>query len=411
VIDLLLSTLRSLRAHALRFSLTSLGIVWGAMMLVFLSAMMEGVDRHFRRELQEVGPRIVILWPGSVLKNRVGERGARLVEVEEDDLDSLQTLDSIEDVAPDILLWAQIVRAGRRTKLLAVNGASERTQAIRNFEVAEGRFLTPTDIERGARVAFLGAESAERLFGREPAVGRRIQIESVSFRVIGVSVPKGDQLIHVNGKDDTVVMIPWTTARRWLDRNDHFEQVIFAAPTQEASFTAVDHSRDLLALRHAFDPRVETALAYLNFHEVMRDVYNVQIGLRIFLVAAGVITLLVGAMGVMNIMLVVVGERTVEIGLRKAVGATSRAIFVQFVAEAGAVCAISGLIGAALGVIMTQLLGGVAPPGTPISSPPVLDPFTGIAIVSALIVTGMVAGLLPAVRAARVPPSEALRGL
>ena len=411
MIDLLLSTLRSLRAHALRFSLTSLGIVWGAMMLVFLSAMMEGVDRHFRRELQEVGPRIVILWPGSVLKNRVGERGARLVEVEEDDLDSLQTLDSIEDVAPDILLWAQIVRAGRRTKLLAVNGASERTQAIRNFEVAEGRFLTPTDIERGARVAFLGAESAERLFGREPAVGRRIQIESVSFRVIGVSVPKGDQLIHVNGKDDTVVMIPWTTARRWLDRNDHFEQVIFAAPTQEASFTAVDHSRDLLALRHAFDPRVETALAYLNFHEVMRDVYNVQIGLRIFLVAAGVITLLVGAMGVMNIMLVVVGERTVEIGLRKAVGATSRAIFVQFVAEAGAVCAISGLIGAALGVIMTQLLGGVAPPGTPISSPPVLDPFTGIAIVSALIVTGMVAGLLPAVRAARVPPSEALRGL
>jgi putative ABC transport system permease protein len=411
VIDLLLATLRSLRAHALRFALTSIGIVWGAMMLVFLSAMMEGVDRHFTRELQEVGPRIVILWPGSVLKNRVGERGARPVEVEEEDLDSLQGLESVEDLAPDILLWAQIVRAGRRTKLLEVNGANERTREIRNFEVAEGRFLSRTDVEQHARVAFLGAEAAERLFGSEPAVDRRIQIESVAFRVIGVAAAKGDQLVHVNGRDDTVVMVPWTTARRWLERSDHFEQVVFSAPTQEGSATAIDHTRELLALRHAFDPRVDTALSYLNFYEVMRDVYNVQMGLRIFLLAAGAITLLVGAMGVMNIMLVVVGERSVEIGLRKAVGATSRAIFVQFVAEAGAVCGVSGLLGAALGVVVTQLLGGVSPPGTPTSSPPVLDPVTGIAIVSSLVATGMVAGLLPALRAARVPPSEALRGL
>lgn len=411
MIDLLLATLRSLRAHALRFSLTSLGIVWGAMMLVFLSAMMEGIDRHFKVELEEVGPKIVVLWPGAVLKNRVGERGARLVEVEEDDLASMQALRIVEDVAPDILLWNQIVRAGPRTKLLAVNGGSERTQAIRNFEVAEGRFLTPTDVERGSRVAFLGTEAAERLFGRAPAVGRTIQIESVSFRVIGVSVAKGDQLVHVNGTDDTLVIIPWTTARRWLERGDHFEQVIFAPPSKEASFTAVDHTRELLALRHDFHPSIDTALSYLNFYEVMKDVYNVQMGLRIFLMAAGVITLLVGAMGVMNIMLVVVGERTVEIGLRKAVGATSRSIFVQFVAEAAAVCGISGVIGALLGIAMTQLLGGVSAPGTPTSSPPVLDPVTGIAIVTSLVVTGMVAGLLPALRAARVPPSEALRGL
>jgi putative ABC transport system permease protein len=409
--DLIRSTLRSLRAHALRFSLTALGIVWGAMMLVFLSAMMAGIDSHFRRELEEVGPRVIILWPGSVLKNRVGERGAREVEVDEDDLRSLQSLASVQGVAPDVVLWSRIVRAGPRTKLLVVNGTNERARSIRHFEVAEGRFLTRTDVERGARVAFLGAEAAERLFAGASAIGRRIQIEAHGFRVIGVARAKGDQLVHVNGRDDTLVMIPWTTARRWLEPKDHFDQIIFESYTKEGSFEAVDQSRDLLALRHDFHPSVDTALNYLNFHQVMKDVYNVQLALRVFLIAAGLITLLVGAMGVMNIMLVVVGERTVEIGLRKAVGASSRAIFGQFLAEAAAVCGLSGLVGAALGVALTQLLGGVSPPGTPTSSPPVLDPVTLVVIVVSLVITGMVAGLLPALRAARVPPSEALRGL
>jgi putative ABC transport system permease protein len=409
--DLLSNTVRSLRAHALRFSLTSLGIVWGAMMLVFLSATMEGIDRHFRRELEEVGPKIILLWPGSVLKNRVGERGARPVEVDEDDVAAMQELRTVQDSAPDIVLWSQIVRAGGRTKLLLVNGTTERARRIRNFEVAEGRFLSPTDVERGSRVAFLGAEAATRLFGREPPLGRRIQVEGVSFRVIGVAQPKGDQLVHVNGKDDTLVMVPWTTARRWLERGEHFDQLIFAASTREDSFAAVDHSRQLLALRHDFPPSVDTALSFLNFHEILKDIYDVQLGLRIFLVAAGVITLLVGAMGVMNIMLVVIGERSVEIGLRKAVGARSRDIFLQFLAEAAAVCGLSGLLGALLGIGLTQLLGGVSPPGAPTSSPPVLDPVTLVAIVASLVATGMLAGLLPALRAARVPPSEALRGL
>lgn len=409
--DLLIGTLRTLRAHALRFGLTSLGIVWGAMMLVFLSATLEGVDRHFKTELHEIGPKVIIMWPGVVLKNRVGERGARRVEVDEDDVARLAKLETVESISPDILLWSQIVRAGGRTKLLPVNGANVETQLIRNFEVAEGRFLSPVDVERGARVAFLGAEAAERLFGRRPAVGERIQIESVSFRVIGVSVAKGDQMIGVNGKDDLVIIIPYTAAMRWFDRRDHFEQVIFAPPTRDLSWTAIDHTRELLSLHHGFSPDVDTAIDYLNFHEILVDIYNLQFALRIFVLAAGVITLLVGAIGVMNIMLVVVGERTREIGLRKAVGASSRAIFLQFLVESAAVCGVSGLLGAALGVILTQLVGGLAPPGSPASSPPVLDPITLIAIVSALSLTGLVAGLVPALRASRVPPAEALRAV
>ncbi|MDH3214366.1 MAG: ABC transporter permease [Myxococcales bacterium] len=407
--EILLSTFRNLRAHAMRFGLTSAGIVWGAFMLTFLSATVEGFDRHYKHELEEVGPKLVVVWPGSILKNRVGERGARPVEVEDDDVDRIRRLHSVEDGAPSIVLWSQIVRAGRRTQLLMVNGGNEQTLRLRNFEVAEGRFLTPTDVERAARVAFLGPEAAERLFGHEPALGRSIQIESESFRVVGVAAPKGDQLMHIHGKDDRSVIIPYTTAQRRLVHTDRLGEVIFSPVTREGSFDAVRHTRQIIALHHDFSPDVETALSYLNFYELLADIFAINAALRIFLVAAGVITLLVGAVGVMNIMLVVVGERVNEIGLRKAVGGTSRAIFVQFLTEAAAVCGVSGVLGAGLGVVATQLLGAVSPPGTPTASPPVLDPITVIAVVASLVAVGMVAGIAPAVRAARIAPAEALR--
>jgi putative ABC transport system permease protein len=405
------STFRSIRAHKMRFALTSAGILWGAFMLTFLSGTMEGFDQHFRRELEEAGPKIVIMFPGSIFKNRVGERGARRVELDNDDVPRIDALHSVEDTDHDILLWSQVVRAGARTKLLHVNGGNENTARIRNIEIADGRFLTPLDVERASRVAFLGPVAAERLFGSRPAVGRNIQIESQTFRVIGVAVAKGEQLIHIHGKEDVAVIIPWTTAQRRFTRTDQLHRMAFTPRTREQSFEAVQHTRQVMGLHHGFDPNVRTALSFMNIYEALIDIYGITVAIRIVLVSAGVITLMVGAIGVMNIMLVVVGERTNEIGLRKAVGGRSRDIFVQFLAEAAAVCGISGMLGSVLGVATTQLLGAVSPPGTPTSSPPVLDPVTVIAVVTSLVVVGIVAGLAPALRAAKVPPAEALRAI
>jgi putative ABC transport system permease protein len=408
-VDLLLSTLRSLRAHALRFTLTSLGIVWGAFLLTYLTGSMEGVDEHFTRELEEAGPRIVIAWPGSVIKNRVGERGARSVELEREDVERMQLVHSVEDAAPDLTLWSQIVRAGGRTKLFTVNGVSERSQRIRNLVPAQGRFFLPLDVERSERVAYLGAVAAERLFGGLPAVGRTLQIESVRFRVIGVNEPKGEQMIGVNGWDDWVVFVPWTTAQRWLTHQDLVTEVVFAPTTREGSWDSIRHVREIVGLHHDFPPDLDTALSFFNVHDVLQIVHGLFFGFRIFLVSAGLITLVVGGVGVMNIMLVIVGERTAEIGLRKAVGARSRSILLQFLAEASAVCGLSGLVGAGLGVGATQLVARLAPPDGPFGSPPVLAPFTVAVIVGALVAVGIVAGLVPAVRASRIPPAEALR--
>jgi putative ABC transport system permease protein len=409
MLDLLLSTVRSLRAHALRFFLTSLGITWGAFLLTFLTSSMQGVDGHFTRELEEAGPKFVIVYPGSVLKNRVGQRGARPVRLENDDVDRIQLLRSVEDAAPDLSLWSQIVRAGGRTKLFTVNGVGERSAPIRNLVPRDGRFITPLDVKRSARVAYLGAVAAERLFGSTGAVGRTLQIESIRFRVVGVNEAKGDQMVGMNGWDDWTVFIPYTTAQRWLLKDDHVAEAIFAPLTREESWDAIRHVRGVVALHHDFAPDLDTALTFFNVHDILQIVHTLFLGFRIFLVSAGLLTLVVGAVGVMNIMLVVVGERTSEVGLRKAVGATSRAVFLQFLAEATAVCGLSGLVGSGLGIAFTQFVAAVAPAEGPFSSPPVLSPVTAAVITGALVAAGIVAGVVPAVRAARTPPAEALR--
>ncbi len=409
MLDLLLSSLRTLRAHALRFTLTSLGIVWGSFMLTHLMANMEGTNAHFIRELEEAGPKIVLVWPGAVLKNRVGQRGAREVELDNDDIGRLESLGSIEAVAPDLSIWNEIVRAGGRTKLFTVNGISHQSASIRNLRPREGRFLTPLDVERGSRVAYLGAEVKKRLFGHEPAIGRRVQIQSISFRVIGVNEAKEDQMIGINGWDDWVVFVPYTTAQRWLLKTDEISELVFAPVTREGSWESMRHVREILSNHHDFPHDLDTAVNFFNVYDVLQIVHTLFFGLRIFMVSAGVITLMVGAVGVMNIMLVVVGERTHEIGLRKAVGAPSRAIFVQFLAEAGAVCALSGLVGTGLGVLFTWIVKMQMPPDSPLASTPILDPLPIAVTTAALVVVGMLAGVVPAVRAARIPPAEALR--
>jgi putative ABC transport system permease protein len=304
---------------------------------------------------------------------------------------------------------SQIVRANGRTKLFTVNGVSDRSQVIRNLQPAQGRFITALDVERGARVAYLGAVAAERLFGHAPPIGGTVQIESIAFRVIGVNEAKGHQMIGINGWDDWVVFVPYTTVQRWLAQSDAVTEMVFAPMTREMSWDAIRNVREVIGLHHDFAPDLDTALSFFNVHDILQMVHTIFLGFRIFLVAAGGITLLVGAIGVMNIMLVVVGERTNEIGLRKAVGASSRSIFLQFVAEAGAVCGLSGLLGALLGIGFTHLIASLAPPDGPFGSPPILDPFVIAVIVSALVGVGIVAGVMPAARAARIPPAEALR--
>jgi putative ABC transport system permease protein len=410
-IDLLLETLRSLRAHALRFTLTGMGIVWGTAMLTMLSGYTDGYDRHFQEQIDKVGPRIVWMMPGVKIKERVGERGARQIEFENEDADYVAALYSVEHAAPN--LWVGLLIHGheRTTKLLWTFGVTEATGTIRNIEAAEGRFIHDEDVDKAARVVFLGHKAAERLFGRRPAVGRTVHMDSIPFRVIGVGLPKGEQIVNMGPRDDELSLIPVTTAQRRFTRDDAAGAMVFAPLHRDRSAQAIEHVRQVLGLQHDFDPADDRALNFFDIQQAVQLVDALGAGLKIFLTAAGLITLFVGAIGVMNIMLVVVGERTREVGLRKAIGASDRAIFLQFLAEAAVITVVAGALGGVIGWFGVDLVASLVPKDNLMAPAPYLEPSTVVEIALVLIVVGIASGVLPARRAARVDPAISLRSL
>jgi putative ABC transport system permease protein len=406
--DLFAETLSSLRAHALRFGLAALGVGWGALMLTFLSAQSGALANHFRHELEEIGPKLMILGPGVIDKDRVGERDSRSVELEVEDVVRMQELGLVEHASPHVEVRGQLIRHGRRSKLLNVVGWDVSAAKIRNFRAAEGRFLSPRDVADAAAVAFLGPRARERLFGAAPALGEDIRIGAERFRVIGVATQKADQLMDTGNPDDLLVVIPYTTAQRRFAHSKKLSQVILSAPRREQGGRALREVRELTALHRGFRPGSTTALWSVDFWDTLKVLFGMLFAMQLFMAVAGTLTLLVGAVGVMNIMLVVVGERTREIGVRKALGARDRDVFVQFLTESVAVALSAGLLGTGAGIALLRASAGAFErAGITVGARP--DPFTTAVVGGALVAVAILAGALPAARAARVPPAEALR--
>ena len=378
-------------------------------MLTFLSSSMLGFEQHYVSEFEEIGPRVVSMGPGTILKSRVGERGAREVEIEPEDVAQTEKLWNVEIASPEVSVWSMPVRVGRRSKLLKLTGLDSDGDQIRGIEIEAGRFLSPTDIERVSRVAVIGPTAAERLFDRTDPVGEAIRVDGIRFRVIGVMVAKGDQLMNSGDPQDLKVIIPYTTAQRWFSQTKKLQEFSFAPTTKETSWDAIHQVRQLIATREGYDPSIQSAMWAFNIQEPLNMLRVIFGGIRFFMISAGLVTLFVGAVGVMNIMLVVVGERTQEIGVRKAIGARSRDIFIQFLAEATVVATASGILGAGFGLALVRLVILVMPKDAAYASPPLVDPITVLILTGALAGVGIVSGLIPAIRAARTPPAEALR--
>jgi putative ABC transport system permease protein len=406
---LLRETVRSVRAHALRFALTGLGIVWGVAMLTFLLAAIDGFERNFSTQLEEVAERAVFFFPGTVTKQGVGQRESRPIELKDEDLDRIARLDAVERAAPNVLIGARLMRAAGRSKLVWTYGVSADTPAIRRFLVAAGRPIAPSDVANDARVVFLGAATARRLFGGARAVGRTVHVDGIPFAVIGVSRPKNDQIIYIGPADDEIAMIPITTAERRFTRTDVLAQIVVMPRSREGSWGATRAIRELLGFHHTFAVDDHGALGDFNVEEIRQIVAPLYLGIRLFLATASLVTLLVGAVGVMNVMLVVVTERTREIGLRKAVGASNGAIFAQFLAETLAVTSLAGLAGALVGVIAVTAMGAAVGEGSVMNAPPELRAGTVLIVTALLGVVGITAGMLPAIRASRIDPATALR--
>jgi putative ABC transport system permease protein len=288
-------------------------------------------------------------------------------------------------------------------------GASEDTAIIRNFEAAQGRLLSRRDVDLALNSIVLGARTASRLFGDAPAVGRTVHVEGIPFDVVGVARPKGDQIIYMGPGDDEIALIPFTTARIWFTRKDIIDQVIFAPLTREGSWDAVRLVRAILGRHHGFTQEDDAAMGYFNIQEAVDIVHGLLLAIRVFLSAASLITLAVGGVGVMNIMLAMVSERMREIGLRKAVGASNRAVFLEILAETLAVTVFAGLLGVAIGWFLVELTANAIGSGQTMQAAPVLYPERVVVVFLTLVAVGLATAVLPALRAMRIDPAIALR--
>ncbi|GAB4340067.1 MAG: ABC transporter permease [Candidatus Abyssubacteria bacterium] len=398
----------SLRGHRLRTGLTMFGIIWGIASMIILVGMGKASQRLFYREFEKIGKRMFYIWAGKSSSGLSGIKGGRQIRFTIEDVEALKDhCPEVELVSPQVGAGFREIERGFEVLSSETNGVCSDSRIIRNLNVVEGRFIAPDDVTLTRRVCVLGANVKEKLFGEQHAVGEFIRVSGIRFQVIGVLERKGDQLSRPSSLDDDQVLIPYTTAQE-LFTGSRFFYTIYVRPLSLLhEKVARDQVRQTLAVRHGFESDDPDALSIFGTTDLISRVKGVTIGLQIFLGAASVITLLIGGVGVMNIMFVSINERIREIGVIKAIGARNRQIFVQFLIESLFVTFFAGLIGVFLGCSVCLLLGMFEQPR--LVAAPEIDPLVIAASLLTMTLVGVLSGILPALRASRMQVVEALR--
>jgi putative ABC transport system permease protein len=391
----------TLVANKLRSSLTMLGIIIGNASVIALVGIGQGAQRLASEQFEALGPNLLFIVPGSQETRRTTLDMPKTLVLEDAQAIANQ-VPSVQQVAPQINSRLLVTYRNRNTNT-AVTGTTPEFLSVRSYDVARGRFITQLDLDRNNQVVALGADVANKLFGSSDPIGQTVRIKNASFQVIGVMAAKGAFL--GDNQDDTVLIPLTTMANRLVGRTSPYgTEVTFisvSAKNQDSIGAAKFQIENLLRLRHKITN--EDDFTVRTQKDVLQIVGTITGGLTLLLAAIAAISLLVGGIGVMNIMLVSVTERTQEIGLRKAIGAQERDILIQFLIEAVILSAAGGIIGTVLGISVIQVVAMVSPLKAGISP---------VAILLAVSVSGGIGlffGVVPARRAAKLDPIVALR--
>jgi putative ABC transport system permease protein len=407
--DLVVLSLRTLAKNLMRSVLTVLGVVIGIAAVTTMVSIGEGAGQRVRNEFDSLGPNVIVVFPAGRRTAGV-HQGAWTTLTAEDAAAVAAECPAVRAVTPQVHAGGQVITGAENWQPRQVLGVGPDYPVVRNFAVASGGFFGDHEVDEAAKVCVLGATVVTRLFPDSDPIGKEVRVKNIPFTVIGVLARKG---AHLVGEDeDDVVLMPYTTVRRRLQGTAFadVDLLIVSARSEQQEAEAEQQIRSLLADRHHIAPDAPPDVEVRSIAQVAAVLYAITGTLTALLASIAAISLVVGGVGIMNIMLVSVTERTREIGLRMALGARPRDILRQFLVEAVVLSSLGGAIGVAFGIGasagVTLLINWLLPS---LKWPLVMSlPAAIVALLFAAAV-GIFFGYYPARRASRLDPIEALR--
>ncbi len=389
----------SLVANKMRSILTMLGIIIGVAAVIALVSIGNGVKQDIQNSISSLGSNLLMVMPGAPRTPGVRPTAGSMKSLKVADYEAIAKLDGVKAVSP-MTNGAYVVIYQNKNWTTSVSGVNANYLDVNNWTMKSGRFLSNKNIQNRERVAVVGKTVAKNLFGDEDPVGAEIRVKNIPFRVIGVLNSKGSGAMG-NDQDDMVI-IPYTTAMERVDGIDYLRMLYVVAKDENGIDRLQSDIENLLRVRHGIKDTNLDDFNIQNMNSIMETMEETTGTLTLFLGAVAAISLVVGGIGIMNIMLVSVTERTREIGIRKALGATYFVIVTQFLIEAVVISLMGGLMGIALGIGASKLISLASGMSTVISVPTIVLSFAfSMAI-------GLVFGIYPARKAAKLNPIDAL---
>ncbi len=397
--DLISEILRSILSNKSRSGLTILGVVIGIAAVIAMVSIGQGTSNQIEQSIEGLGSNLLTIMPGAIRSGGVSSGRGSAQTLKLDDVTVIKSISGVSAVSPELMRSFQIVSPTGKNSNSIVFGVSADYPTVRNLTVANGSFISETQNKSYTKVAVLGSQIAQDLFGYDDPIGKYVKINKTNFLVIGVAAPKGGTGV---ANFDDMIYVPILTMQKVLTGVDYLSTLMVKVDSKDQMISVRDEIIVALSKKHRV-PLDNPDFTIISQEDILGALDQVLNTFTIFLASVAGISLLVGGIGIMNMMLTAVTERTKEIGLRKAIGAKNKDISMQFLLEAVAITLIGGILGIILGIGSSMLISKLASIPTKVSLFSILLSFG----VSGLV--GIIFGYYPARRAFKLNPIEALR--